>query len=326
MIRITDRTLSCLDGFNAPPEKLRRFTELLVESGADFIELSVPVYNALSELPEKGKYILRVKDADEALNYLGFSRYVCRKCGRPQGVSVISEIQANDIREINMLSQFSNLENVRIVGFDDIMTHNYQSAFNQLKQKIHGRIELCPENRGHCATAIAVEWIISGGTDVVTSFMGVGGFAPYEEVVMALRMELRHKPTKSYSIFPEMLSIIEEITGVKASSKKPVLGKDIFTVEAGIHVSGIMKQPKTYEPFPPELVGNTRSIVLGKHSGKKALEVKLKSLGIDVASVNLSELLVRVRKFSIENKCGLSDDDFKQIADDYLASKSEKTS
>ena len=83
-----------------------------------------------------------------------------------------------------MLSQYGNLQNIRIVGFDDILNHDYITAFSNLRKKINGKIELCPENRYCSATAIAVEWILYGEQDIAVSFTGIGSKACLEEVMI----------------------------------------------------------------------------------------------------------------------------------------------
>ncbi len=67
----------------------------------------------------------------------------------------------------------------------------------------------------------------------------------------------------------------EKITYCKLPNNKPVIGKDVFKYESGVHVAGIQKNPATYEPFKPELVGLERKLALGKHSGKNSIIFKI---------------------------------------------------
>lgn len=313
MIRITDKTLSCLDRYDATPKQLRNLCELLLELGVDFTELSIDAYQKIGTLPKKGKYILKVEDVIESRRYPGFDRYVCRHNGFVTPVEFVTEIQVNDISEINFLRQHQNLSNVRITGLDDIMCHDYKMAFAQIIKNITGKIEICPENKYFCATAIAVEWILFGGRNVVASFAGIGDYAPLEEILMALRLELRYKPNMNYSVYPRIKELFQEITGQKISPHKAVIGSNIFDVEAGIHADGILKDPNIYEPYQPELVGDKRCLVLGKHSGKAAISIKLKEMGISEDPATVSILLDAVRKKSIENQSSLTDEDFMQL-------------
>ncbi len=313
MIKIIDRTLSCLDDYELDNDKMIRLLDLLIEAGADYIELSQKAYKCLGKLNEKGKYILRINFPDEINEYKEFNSFVCRRSDIDSSPAIAKEIQINDVREVNNISMYSNLKKIRINGLDDILNYNYEAAFKQLISKFKGKIELCPENKYFSATAISTEWILSGGTDIVTSFYGINGFAPFEEVMLALRIIKRYKPSLSFSMFPEIKSIIESITLKKTENKKAVIGKDIFAVEAGIHVNGISKEPKIYEPFSPDLVGNKRSIVLGKHSGKKSVILKLIELNIDYSNINICDLLLKIKQMSIEKNRSIFDDEFKML-------------
>jgi isopropylmalate/homocitrate/citramalate synthase len=60
--------------------------------------------------------------------------------------------------------------------------------------------------------------------------------------------------------------------------KQPIVGKYCFSHESGIHTQGVLSNPWTYEPYPPELVGNSRSLSVGKQSGKNVIRYKILQL------------------------------------------------
>ena len=313
MIRITDTTISELERYNPTSEQLKNMVDYLINVGVDFIELTISAYKKIGELNPHGKYVLRLDHYSEADNYSEFGKFIVKKSGSGFTNNITTEIQANDIREINMLSQYGNLQNVRIVGFDDILNHDYLAAFSNLKKKVNGRIELCPENRYFFATAIAVEWLLSGETDIACSFSGLGSKAALEEVLMAIRLEKRHKPNLDFSNFPKMKQIIEEITGEKTPKNKAVIGDNIFNIESGIHANGISKDPKLYEPFSPELVGNHRKIILGKHSGKTAVSLKISELSLSSVNIDFEKLLLLIQKTSVEIGSSITDEMFIEL-------------
>jgi homocitrate synthase NifV len=314
LIKITDITLSCLDEYDAPSDKLKKLCEFLVRMGVDFIEMSTDAYRKIKDLPENGKYILKIKNREEFGIYAGFSRYSCKHIRFAASPDVISEIQLNDVQEIASLKLHAAvLENIRVVGLDDIIGHDYINAFNNMKSGVCKRLELCPENGCYCASAIAVEWLMQGGSYAASSFCGIGGKAATEEIIMALKLEKKYKVGAEFPFLPQMREVIEEITGEKISCGKPVVGDGIFDVEAGIHVDGISKDPKIYEPFSPEIVGGKRKLVIGKHSGRSALLLKMNELGINPKEVDLKKLLCIVQKASIKKNASLSDEEFKRI-------------
>jgi 2-isopropylmalate synthase len=76
--------------------------------------------------------------------------------------------------------------------------------------------------------------------------------------------------------------LVAEETGIPVSPNKSVVGSNAFTTEAGIHQDGLLKDPGTYLPFPPELVGaEGHSLIIGKHSGRAAIGLRLKEMGYD---------------------------------------------
>jgi homocitrate synthase NifV len=195
-------------------------------------------------------------------------------------------------------------ERERLQGLDDTLCGNYLQIFAHAKKSFGEDVEFCPGNRGYCATALAAEWIISGaGNNVASSFGGIGGFAATEELIMILRMNGLRKADKTYEFFPEMTKLFGKITGKKVQQNKPVIGKRIFHVESGIHVDGILKQPECYEPFPPEIVGRKRKIVLGKQSGTASIRAKLAEFNIPCAEEHIPRILEQVKaKASAKNR------------------------
>ncbi|MEM4643267.1 MAG: hypothetical protein QXY51_01410, partial [Candidatus Bathyarchaeia archaeon] len=73
--------------------------------------------------------------------------------------------------------------------------------------------------------------------------------------------------------------------------------------------------PWTYEPYPPELVGNTRRITIGKHSGKNVIKYKIKEVtGKDINEDKLMEVVSRVKEiYANGRKASLREEEFKAI-------------
>ena len=113
-------------------------------------------------------------------------------------------------------------------------------------------------------------------------------------------------------IFQELSLLVEKHTKVSVPKNKPIVGKNVFRHESGIHVDAVIEEPLTYEPFLPELVGQNRQIVLGKHSGCRAVKAKLEGCGIEVTTDELCKILKKVKK-SREEGTYINDDLFKKI-------------
>lgn len=320
MVTITDVTLCTLKNYKASEEVLTEIYELLLKTGINFIEVNIPILKIIENKYEidRSKTILRVEHPDEANNYNGFYKYICRYSGFSTTKETIAEIQINDIREINLLSRFSEYKEIRIVGLDDLILHDYLYVFDKINKYAEKRIEFCPQNSFNFASALAVEWVLNGGKSVVASFNGGGGFAALEEVIMALRIAKRYKPNVDLSVFRRIKELYEIITGEKISGNKAVIGEKIFNVESGIHVDGIYKNGSNYEPFDPSIVGMERKVIVGKHSGRTTIEVKLKEHGIEFPENRYLELLRQVQHESITLGRSITDDEFVSITNQLI--------
>ena len=131
---------------------------------------------------------------------------------------------------------------------------------------------------------------------------GIGeraGNTALEEVVMALLLN-QEQYKRNISIDPKQLvslsHLVEEKTSIPIAPNKAVVGSNIFATEAGIHQDGILKNPDTYLPFRPEVVGAEGiKLVLGKHSGRAAIARRLKELDFDLTQQQL-DLVVTTLK------------------------------
>jgi methanogen homocitrate synthase len=106
--------------------------------------------------------------------------------------------------------------------------------------------------------------------------------------------------------------MVEKYSGIKLPRNKPVVGELAFSHESGIHIAAILEDPSTYENFPPELVGGKRQFILGKHTGKKALEHVVSSLGCELSEKQICMVLDMVKEQS-EHKCSITPDVLKKL-------------
>jgi len=160
----------------------------------------------------------------------------------------------------------------------------------------------------------------SGASCAHVTVNGLGeraGNTPFEEVVMSLEV-LYGVDTGIHTekIYP-LSTLVARLTGIDLPANKAIVGSMAFTHESGIHAHGVLKNARTYEPVPPEMVGRTRRIVLGKHSGKASVEASLNELGYTVTSEQLVAILTRVKKLGDEGK-RVTDADLMAIADTVL--------
>ncbi len=325
MLRIIDNTLTALDHALPSKEELHEFCELLFLIGVDEIEITVAAYLRMGQLPEQGRFILNITLAEEMLKYPGFYRYICHPDQNMEGV--ITELQINDVREIVKLKNLHEIHELRIVGLDDLLCRNYEKIIAEIKKILSNTtIIFCPENTYCCASALAVLWLLEYGKAVTTSFAGCRNNASTEEVMMALRVAARHKPNRDLTVLPHMARMYESFMGKPVSSKKPIIGRSIFQVEAGIHADGLRKNPSTYEAYAPSCVGQQSELVIGKHSGTKAIKLKLEELSLPIYREGVIDtILHEVKQYCTKNRKSLSNDEFIRLVREVTANEGSQT-
>jgi 2-isopropylmalate synthase len=166
----------------------------------------------------------------------------------------------------------------------------------------------CHDDLG-MAVANSLAAVRAGVRQIECTVNGIGeraGNASLEEVVVALavRKESFGVTTgiRLEQLFPAS-RLLTEITGAQVAPNKAVVGANAFAHEAGIHQDGIIKNPLTYEIISPQTVGvPSRSLVLGKHSGRNALRVSLRDLGYEPSDAELAECYRRVTALADQAK------------------------
>jgi citrate (Re)-synthase len=152
-----------------------------------------------------------------------------------------------------------------------------------------------------------------------TTYLGIGeraGNAETEKVL--LNLYLHHGVKKFHGKtekLKECADFIGKATGYVVPPNKAIVGDYGFAHESGIHLHGVLKDSWTYEPYPPELVGNTRRITIGKQSGKSGIKHKITELtGKDPTEEQIATVLDRVKEvYANGRRASLKDEEFKKI-------------
>jgi methanogen homocitrate synthase len=186
---------------------------------------------------------------------------------------------------------------------------------SELKKEINTDIAMHCHNDFGLAVANSIAGLQAGASAVSVTINGIGeraGNASLEELVMALKLlygkDLGFKTKK----IKEISELVSKATGLPVPYNKPIVGKNIFRHESGIHVDAVIEEPLTYEPYVPELVGQKRQLVLGKHSGCRAVKAKLDACGYKVTNDQLCEIVKQVKQ-TREKGTYINDDVFKEI-------------
>lgn len=152
------------------------------------------------------------------------------------------------------------------------------------------------------AVANTLACIAEGANVVQCTVGGIGeraGNASLEEVVMALSLHGdqygRTHQIDTTKLAP-LCELVAELTGIALNPMKPVAGRNVWATEAGIHQDGLLKNPDTYLPYRPERVGGPPvHLVLGRHSGRRAVAHRLRELGIEPDENRVAAVLDRIK-------------------------------
>ncbi len=193
------------------------------------------------------------------------------------------------------------------------MPHEFTAYLKRLR-------ELIPELSGvvlsvHChddlglAVANSFAGLLAGARQVECAINGIGeraGNASLEEIVMLLRTREADVGLRTGAVTQELARtsrMVSRLTGYVVQPNKAVVGRNAFAHESGIHQDGVLKERTTYEIMDATTVGlDANSIVLGKHSGRHALQQALSELGIELSGHSLNTAFKRFKEIADKKK------------------------
>jgi len=150
------------------------------------------------------------------------------------------------------------------------------------------------------ATANTLAAAVAGATHLNTTVNGLGeraGNAALEEVVVGLHQLYGIATGIDLCDFPALSHQVAAASGDTIGSRKSLIGRDVFSHEAGIHVDGLLKDPNNYQGVDPALVGRRHQLVLGKHSGSQGVIHAYRQMGVPLERHQANRLLPLIREF-----------------------------
>jgi len=156
-----------------------------------------------------------------------------------------------------------------------------------------------------------------------TTFLGIGeraGNAETEKVIMNLYM---HYNVKKYEgktrLLKRLADFIGRATGYVIPPNKAIVGDYAFAHESGIHTHGVLSNPFTYEPYPPDLVGSKRRLTIGKHSGRAIVKYKIQEItGKTPSEEQVLAVISKIKEiYNNGRKASLREEEFKKILAEF---------
>jgi len=178
------------------------------------------------------------------------------------------------------------------------LVSNLRKAFD-LELAVH-----CHDDFG-LAVANSLAAYEAGIDAISVSVNGIGercGNAALEEVVMCLYalygVDLGIKTEK----LKELSLLVSKYSKIPIPINKAIVGDNAFRHESGIHVAAVLKNPFTYESYDPQLVGQQRKLVFGRHSGLEGVRELLSTSGLKLSEYELCEIVKRLKSLPIDYK------------------------
>jgi len=224
------------------------------------------------------------------------------------------------------------------INIPDTVGYNIPHQFGETMREL---IERVPNSdkaifSAHChndlglAVSNSLSAILNGARQIECTINGLGeraGNTSLEEVVMAVRTRQDIFGCDSNIDSKHILAasrLVSSITGFVVQPNKAVVGANAFAHEAGIHQDGILKHRETYEIMKAEDVGwHTNTLVMGKHSGRNAFQVRMRELGVEFDSDDeLNDAFSRFKSLA-DKKHDIFDEDLQALVTEAQAESAE---
>ena len=193
------------------------------------------------------------------------------------------------------------------------MPHEYTEYLRGLYELVPGLKDIvlsvhCHDDLG-LAVANSFAGLLAGARQVECAINGIGeraGNASLEEIVMLLHTRERAVGLRTGIQTREIARtsrLVSRLTGYSVQPNKAIVGRNAFAHESGIHQDGVLKERSTYEIMDATTVGlEANSIVLGKHSGRHALQQALADLGFELSGQGLNTAFRRFKEIADKKK------------------------
>jgi 2-isopropylmalate synthase len=189
----------------------------------------------------------------------------------------------------------------------------YASMFTDLYQRVPALGDVvvsahCHDDLG-LAVANSLAGLQAGCRQVECAINGLGeraGNASLEEIVMLLHTRAPYLGLTAGIDTTEIARtsrLVSRLTGYPVQPNKAIVGRNAFAHESGIHQDGVLKERTTYEIMDATSIGlDANLIVLGKHSGRHALQQGLSELGFEVSGQALNTAFKRFKEIADKKK------------------------
>jgi isopropylmalate/homocitrate/citramalate synthase len=213
--------------------------------------------------------------------------------------------------------------------FGVVSPHAMQYLVREVKKRVNKRLEAHFHMDFGMGIANTIMAVAEGVEVIHSTVLGLGeraGNVPIEETAMALLTLYGIDTGIKYDKLYGLARLVEQLSGHKVASNRPVVGEQLFQIESGIIASWWQNcgkdNPTELFPFHWDVVGQPPAkVVLGKGSGIDSIKAALKGIGVEANDEEAMQVVVGVKEFSLEHKRLLTDDEFRSVVAKVLPNK-----
>jgi len=169
------------------------------------------------------------------------------------------------------------------------------------------------------AVANTLAALKAGARQAEVTLSGIGeraGNASLEQVVMGLNTRPQYYELTTGIVTEALFPSCRRLSGIIGQPippYAPIIGRNAFAHESGIHQHGVLKDRRTYEIMTAEHIGRKGAVVvLGKHSGRHALDAKVKELNYKLTDDELKIVFDAVKELA-DRKQQILDEDIEAL-------------
>lgn len=226
-----------------------------------------------------------------------------------------------DLDYLEQISKATVAAGARTVNLPDTVGYTLPAEFGVMIGRVAKALGDSAIVSVHChndlglATANSIAGVQAGARQIECTINGIGeraGNCALEEAVMAIKTRQDLLPYQTGIVTEQLYpasQLLSEIISFGPQPNKAIVGRNAFAHEAGIHQDGFLKERTTYEIMDPRTVGVPESkLVLGKHSGRHALNKRCQDLGYSLAKEELEQVYRQFIAFA-DRKKGVLDEE-----------------
>ena len=194
--------------------------------------------------------------------------------------------------------------------FGVLAPHAMQYLVRETKKRINKRLEAHFHMDFGLGIANTIMAVAEGVEVIHSTVLGLGeraGNVPMEETAMALLTLYGIDTGLKYDKFTKLARLVEQLSGHKVPSNRPVVGEQLFNIESGIIASWWANCGEAHAtelfPYRWDVVGqNAPKVVIGKGSGIDSIKAALKNLGIEFTEEEAMQVVMAVKEHSLATK------------------------